>query len=285
VGLLAASTAYAIWGVFPFFYHQLNGVPPFEVLCHRICWSLLFCLILLAAAGKLTELLRTLTTLRSLVGLLLSGLCVSINWGAYIWAVSHDQALDASMAYYAMPLVTVGLGVALLRERLTRRQGFAIAIVIASVVLLTIDRGRLPWVVLTLPISFGLYGFVRKLVVVDALVGVTIETLLLTPLALGYLLTRPDGGAILQDSWSIRELLILCGPVTTIPLVLFGFGARRMTLSALGLLQYINPTLQMLIAVILLHEPLAKAQFAAFAMIWLGLLVYSWPAGRERAAG
>ena len=267
--------------MFPLYYHQLNSVPALETLCHRVVWSLVFSMVLLAATGRLGELVKTLTTARTFFGLLASGICVSVNWGTYIWAVAHDQALDASLAYFMLPLVTLGLGVILLREHLSKRQALAVGIVFLAVAILSIDRGNLPWIVVVLPVSFGLYGFVRKLVAVDAYVGVTIETMLVTPLALGYLLTRPEGGALLTESWTIKGLLLLCGPVTTIPLVLFGFATHHMKLGTLGLLQYVNPTLQMLVAAILLAEPLEPVRMVTFALIWLGLLVYLWPAAKR----
>jgi len=256
-------------------------VPALEVLCHRVIWSLAFSLVLLGATGRLGELWRTLRTAKTFFGLLASGTAVSINWGAYIWAIGHNQALDASLAYFALPLVTLGLGVVLLREHLSKRQSIAVGIVILAVAILGIDRGNLPWVVVVLPISFGLYGFIRKLVVVDAFVGVTVETLLLAPLALFYLLTLPEGTALAHGPLNIKILLLLCGPLTTIPLVMFAFGARHMKLSTLGLLQYVNPTLQMLVAVLLLGETLEWVRLVSFGLIWVGLLIYLWPAKRS----
>lgn len=279
--MLSAALAYVIWGLFPLFFHQLNGVAPLEVLCSRILWSGLFSLVLVTLIGKLPDLMRAVTTPKTLFGLLASGCCVTINWGSYIWAVAHDQALDASLAYYALPLVTLALGMVLLHERLTRRQSAALAIVVLAVLLLTLDRGRLPWILLALPISFGLYGYLRKLIVVDALVGVTVEGLLLAPFAALFLASQPGGGALVTAPLSIKLLLLLCGPITTIPLVLFTFGARRLTLTSLGLLQYLNPTLQMLTAVLLLDEPLGRVQMLCFLLIWLGLALYSLPVGRQ----
>jgi chloramphenicol-sensitive protein RarD len=223
------------------------------------------------------ELLRTLTDRKLMLGLAASGFCVSINWGGYIWAIQAGHALDSSLAYYILPLVNLGLGVLILREKLSLRQGLSIIGVVLAVVLLTIDRGQLPWIVLLLPASFGLYGLLRKMVAVDAMIGVTVETLLVAPLAIVYLVMQPDGGALTQDSWTIKTLLVLCGPMTTIPLILFTYGARRMKLSSLGLLQYINPTIQMFVAAFVLGEPIHRLQMFAFLLIWGGLVVYSWP--------
>ena len=271
--------------MFPLFYHQLAGVSAFEVLCHRIVWSALLCMILLAARGKLGELKAAVADRRTLLRLTISGVCISANWGGYIWAITQGRALDASMAYYVLPLVMLALGVVLLGEKIGLRQAVAIAVMVAGVALLAIDRGEVPWVVVILPISFGLYALVRKLVVVDAMVGVTVETLFLAPFAIAYLMTRPDGGALATGDWTIRSLLILCGPVTTVPLVLFSFGARRLALGTIGLMQYVNPTLQALLAVALLQEELSRLQTVTFILIWLGLAIYSLPIRRAVRAG
>ena len=263
--------------MFPVYYHQLAAISAIEVLCHRIVWSALLCVILLAARGKLGELKAVVSDRRTLLKLMASGVCISINWGGYIWAITEGRALDASMGYYVLPLVMLALGLVLLGEKIGPRQGVAIAVMVAGVVLLAVDRGRVPWIVVILPVSFGLYGLVRKLVVVDAMVGVTVEALLVAPFALAYLLTRPDGGALVQGDWTVQSLLILCGPVTTAPLVLFSFGARRLALSTLGLMQYVNPTMQALCAVLLLHENLSRLQGITFGLIWLGLAIYSLP--------
>jgi chloramphenicol-sensitive protein RarD len=285
LGFLAALSAYLIWGMFPVYYHQLATISAVEVLCHRIVWSALLCLILLAARGKLGELKAAVTDRRTLMRLIASGICISINWGGYIWAITQGRALDASMAYYVLPLVMLALGVLLLGEKIGPRQGLAIAVMVAGVALLAVDRGEVPWIVVILPVSFGLYALVRKLVVVDAMVGVTVEALLLAPFAAAYLLTRPDGGALVTGDWTVKSLLILCGPVTTVPLVLFSYGARRLAMSTIGLMQYVNPTMQALLAVLLLRESLSQLQSVTFGLIWLGLAIYSLPIrGAERAS-
>ncbi len=239
----------------------------------------------MAARGKLGDLRAAITHRRTVLGLLASGFCVSVNWGTFIWAVAMGRALDASLAYYVMPLVMLLLGVLFLKETLSPRQYAAIAVMAVAVALLTYDRGQLPWVVVVLPVSFGLYGLVRKLVVVDSIVGVTVETLLMAPFALAFLLSRPEGGALIQGSWDVQALLVACGPVTTLPLVLFGFGARRLPLSTMGVLQYVNPTVQGLMAVVILGEALGRLQLASFALIWAGLLIYSLPARGRVAQG
>ena len=283
--MLAALSAYVIWGLFPLYFHALAGVTAIEVLCHRIVWGAVVCLLLLAGRGKLGDLRAALTGRRTLLGLAASGACISINWGSFIWAVSVGRALDASLAYYVLPLVMLLLGVLFLKERPGARQWLAIAVMAAAVALLTYDRGELPWVVVAVPISFGLYGLARKLVAVDAMVGVTVETLLLTPFAAAYLLTRSGGGALVMDTFDIKALLLGCGPLTILPLVLFTYGARRLSLSTAGVLQYINPTMQALIAVAVLGEMLTRLQMVTFALIWTGLAIYSIPARTRVAQG
>jgi chloramphenicol-sensitive protein RarD len=271
--------------MFPLYFHQLVSVSAFEVLCHRIVWSALLCVILLAVRGKLGELIAVIADRRMLLRLTVSGICISANWGGYVWAVAQGRALDASLAYYVLPLVMLALGVLLLGEKVGPRQALAIAVMVAGVVLLAIDRGEVPWIVVILPISFGFYALVRKVVVVDAMVGVTVEALLLAPFAIAYLATRADGGGFIAGDWAVKSLLILCGVVTTVPLVLFSYGARRLPLSTIGLMQYVNPTLQALSAVLLLHEPLSRLQTITFALIWAGLVLYSLPGRRAERAG
>ena len=255
------------------------------MLCHRIVWSALLCVSLLAVRGKLGELRAVMGDRKTLLGLAASGVAISVNWGGYIWAVSQGRALDASMAYYVLPLVMLLLGVVILKERLGTRQWAAIGVMAAAVALLTYDRGGLPWVVVVLPISFGLYGLARKMVAVDAMVGVTVETLLLAPFAAAYLLTRSSGGALMVDTIDIKVLLIACGPVTTVPLVLFAYGARRLSLATAGVLQYVNPTVQALMAVAVLGERLTRLQMVTFGLIWLGLVIYSFPMRGRVAQG
>lgn len=272
-----------IWGIFPVYFHRLTAFSAVEVLCHRIVWSALLCVILLAVGGKVGELRAAFADRRTLLRLAISGICVSINWGGYIWAVSQGRALDASLAYYVLPLFMLAVGVVVLREKIGLRQGLAIAIMVAGVALLAIDRREVPWIVLILPLSFSGYALVRKLVAVDPLTGVTVETLLLAPFALAYLATRPEGGALVTGGWVVQSLLVFCGPLTTLPLVLFSYGARHLSLSVNGLMLYVNPTLQTLLAVLMLHEPLSRLQCITFGLIWLGLAIYSLPSrGAER---
>jgi chloramphenicol-sensitive protein RarD len=277
---LAAFIAYTSWGVFPLYFKALSSVPAFEVLAHRISWSALLTLVLALAGGKGRDIGRVFIDPKRLLGLTASALCISLNWVCFIWAVGNGHALDSSLGYFLYPLCAVFLGAAVLKERLTLRQTAAIALVCVGVVVLASGIGQIPWLVIAFPVTFGLYALLRKVVVVDALVGLTVETLLLTPAALIYLALRPDGGAIFNQGPMLAFLLIASGPLTAIPLVLFAYGARRLKLSTLGLLQYLNPTIQMAIAVLAFGETFTVSHAITFAFIWAGLMLYSVPLRR-----
>lgn len=252
------------------------------MLAHRVAWSAVLTALLVIFSGKTGQLAEVLTDRRRLAGLAGSATCISLNWVAFIWAVGNGHALDASLGYFLYPLCAVVLGAALLGERLTGRQKAAVALVCVGVGVLAAGLGRVPWLVLAFPSTFGLYALLRKVVAVDALVGLAVETLLLFPLAILFLVSRPDGGALLAGGPSTSLLLVASGPVTAIPLILFAYGARRLRLSTLGLIQYINPTIQMAIAVLAFGEAFNSTHAVTFACIWAGLVLYSVP--RRQAA-
>jgi len=279
-GALAALGAYLCWGMFPLYFKALAGTPATEVLAHRIAWGVLTTVGLVLALGKGEALAAVFHDRKRLLGLAGSALCITINWGVYIWSVGHHHALDASIGYYVLPLVSLVLGAIFFKERLNLRQMVSVLLVIIGVGVLASGLQGFPWIVVTLSLSFGGYGLLRKLVPVDALVGLAVETLLLSPLAIVFLLTRDGGGALFSGGWT-TALLIASGPVTALPLVLFAHGARRLKLSTLGLMQYINPTIQMSIAVLLFGETFAPTHGVTFAFIWGGLLLYSLPSKRR----
>ncbi len=233
--------------------------------------------------GKLELLLAIFRDRRRLPGLVGSAVCISINWGFYIWAVGQGRALEASLGYFIYPLFMVLLGAVVLGERLNRRQGAAVVLVCAGVTSLAVGQGGIPWLVLVFPLSFGLYGLLRKMVPVEALVGLTVETLLLFPFAAIFLWSRPGGGALATGDLGTTGLLLAAGPVTTLPLLLFAYGARRLKLSTLGLMQYLNPTMQMAIAVLVFGEAFTTAHAITFACIWAGVALYSLPLDRAFA--
>lgn len=290
LGILFASTAYAIWGLFPLYFKALLDIPPTEILVHRIVWSLAFLALVLAWRKQWAWIVGLVHQPKVLAGFTASALLLSANWFVYIWAVNNGRVIDASLGYFINPLVSVLLGSVLLHERLRPVQWAAVALAGAGVAWLTWHGGHLPWIGLALALSFGFYGLLRKTAALGALEGLSLETAILFPVALGYLfmLTLDDRNAFATASTSSQWLLAAAGPITAIPLLLFGAAARRIPLSLLGLLQYIGPTLQLLLGVWLYHEPFGGARLAGFALIWAALALYSmesmwraWSAGRN----
>ena len=290
-GLAAGAAAFTIWGLFPVYLHPLRGVPALQVIAHRITWSCLFLVAWLLLRGELGDLRATLARPALLARLALTATLISINWLVYVWAVTHSHVVDTSLGYYINPLVNVLLGVIVLRERLNRAQWTAIGLAALAVLYLALLAGRPPWIAGTLAVSFSLYGFVRKVISVEALPGLTTETLLLMPLAAGYLAwcQWAGSGALTTQGAGVAALLIGSGLITAIPLFLFAYGARLLPYSTVGVLQYIAPSLQLLCGVVLYRESFGPARAAGFALIWAALLIYAvdglWRArGAARAA-
>ena len=276
-GLAAGAAAFTIWGLFPVYLHPLRGVPALQVIAHRITWSCLFLVAWLLLRSELGDLRVVLARRALLARLALTATLISINWLVYVWAVTHSHVVDTSLGYYINPLVNVLLGVIVLRERLNRAQWTAIGLAALAVLYLALLAGRPPWIAGTLAVSFSLYGFVRKIISVEALPGLTTETLLLMPLAVGYLAwcQWAGSGALTAQGAGVAALLIGSGLVTAIPLFLFAYGARLLPYSTVGVLQYIAPSLQLLCGVVLYHESFGPARAAGFALIWAALLIYA----------
>ncbi|MEO8598340.1 MAG: EamA family transporter RarD [bacterium] len=287
-GMFFAATAYILWGLFPLYFKLLQSVPAQQILMHRIIWSLAFVLVVLAWRRQWQWLPKVFRQPKVLLGFGASALLLSTNWLIYILAVNSGRVVDASLGYFITPLVSVLFGYLLLKERLRPLQWGAIALAAAGVVWLTWHSGQLPWIGLALAASFGTYGLLRKTAALGPLEGLTLETLLLFPLALGYLtlLSLQDQNAFHSAPAATSWLLAAAGPITAIPLLLFAAGARRIPLSTLGFLQYITPTLQLLFGVWLYHEPFSGARLIGFATIWTALAIYSmeglWQAHRSR---
>lgn len=275
-GTLYALVAFGIWSGFPAFFKLLADVPSTEVLAHRIIWSLVFVGILLAVRGAWRTLGTVFSDRRLLLQLCLSSTLVSINWFVFIWAVANDRVLESSLGYFINPLINVLLGVLLLGERLRRLQWAAIALAAAGVLFLIVKLGELPWVALTVAVTFGCYGLVRKQTRVDPFSGLFVETLLLTPLAFGYLLwlNRHGAGQFLHTTLSSDLLLVLAGILTALPLLLFTAAAQRLRLSTLGLLQYTVPSGHFLLAVLAFGEPFTAVHVVTFGCIWSALAIY-----------
>ena len=281
-GVTAALLAYGLWGLMPLYFRLMAPATAIEVVAHRIVWSLALLLLWLGVRGQLGPLWRRLDA-RLLARLALAALLVSVNWLTHVWAVTHGRTLDASLGYFLLPLFNVALGVLLLGERLTRGEWIGVMLAALGVGYLALVSPRLPWVALVLAASFGVYGLVKKQTELPAAEGMALETGLLALPALavlGWLATRGQL-AFGQAGAGTDALLISTGVMTTVPLVAFAVAARRLTLAALGMLQYISPTLQFLLGVFVLHEPVDAQRLAGFAAVWLGLLVFSAGAYRR----
>ncbi|HEY5102577.1 MAG TPA: EamA family transporter RarD [Steroidobacteraceae bacterium] len=276
-GYVAALAAFVFWGFLPLYFMPLHDVPAVQVVAHRVVWSFALVLGAMALRGELGEIRATLVDSGVLVRLLGSAAFISINWIMYVWAIAHGHVVDASLGYFITPLVNVLMAVVVLSERLNRLQWTAVALAALGVTYLTLETGELPWICLTLGFSFATYGLIRKIVHVEALAGLATETLLLMPLALGYLIWCEAAGsaALGHASLEIDALLIGSGPVTATTLFLFAYSARRIPLSTLGVLNYIAPTLQLACGVFIFHEPFGRAHAIGFALIWTALLLYA----------
>ncbi len=286
-GLAYGFAAYGLWGLVPLFWKLLAHVDPLEVLAHRVIWGALTFVIIARLAGAGPMLVAALRERRTLAVMALSGTLLAINWGTFILAVATDRLLDASLGYFINPLVSVALGMLVLRERMRPLQWVAIAAASIGVAVLAWQVGRVPWISLVLALSFGSYGLVRKTAKVDSLVGSTIESALLVPVAVMYLLVVATwGSGRLGNSDAVEHgLLIATGVVTAVPLLLFTSAARRLPLSTIGFLQYLTPSLQFLIAVFVFHEAITTDRLLAFGFIWSGLLAFSLDLWRRRPAG
>ncbi|WP_148715133.1 EamA family transporter RarD [Chitinolyticbacter meiyuanensis] len=288
-GILYALAAYLLWGLLPLFLKQLHGIPPTEVLLHRMVWSLVFLGAILAVRRHWSWLRGALRNRALLARFAASALLLAINWFTYIWAVNANRVIDASLGYFINPLISVLLGVVLLRERLRVGQWLAVAVAAAGVAWLTWLAGQLPWIALTLALSFGFYGLLRKTAQLGALEGLSLETLIFFPIAggaLAWLLGSGQAGFDSASGW-VQFLCLMAGPFTAVPLLLFAAGARRLPLSLLGILQYSGPTVQLLLGIFLWHEPFGGAKALGFALIWAALALYTlegWWASRMRVA-
>ncbi|GGX83995.1 EamA family transporter RarD [Massilia dura] len=276
-GVLNATTAFLLWGLFPLYFHAIGEVPPVEILAHRMVWSLLFLCIVLTVRRQWKWLPDVLRKPKVVATFAASALLLSANWFIYIWAVNNGHVIDASLGYFITPLFNVLLGLFVLKERLRGGQWIAIGVAAAGVAWLTWQAGTLPWIALVLAATFGAYGLLRKTAALAALEGLSFETLLLFPLAAGYVVWLTVHGAntfVNTPSDTTRALLVAAGPITAIPLLLFAAGARKIPLSVLGMLQYIAPTIQMVLGLVVFHETFTSARLAGFIVIWSALALY-----------
>ncbi len=276
-GVFYAAAAFISWGLLPAYWKLLQGMPALEILSHRVVWSFVFVAILLSISRQWRPLLRVVSTPKLAGALLLSTLFITANWFLYIWAVTHNHILDTSFGYYINPLFSVLLGVVVMRERLNRLQWAAVGIAALGVAVMTWHYGRLPWIALTLSVTFGLYGLCKKMTPVDSMVGLGIETGLLMPWLLGYILFRQIHGigAFGALSPSTTALLVFSGIVTFLPLYWFAQAAKCIPLSHVGFMQYISPTIALTLGVLVYHEPFTRIHLIGFGCIWCALILYS----------
>ena len=263
--------------MFPLYFHLLDGVSPVEVVANRVVWSLLFLAILTTVTRTWAKTLAATRNRRHVGMLAIAAVFLVVNWGIYVYAVLTSQVVEASLGYFINPLVSVGLGVVLLRERLRQGQWAAVALAVLAVAVLTVSYGRLPWISLALAVSFGVYGLIKKQVGTGAVESLTIETAVVAPVALAVMVGFAAGGqsALTGEGPTMSLLLVLLGPVTALPLLAFGGAATRIPLSTLGLMQYFTPVLQFLLGVFVFGETMTATRWIGFLLVWLSLVVMS----------
>lgn len=277
-GFLLALGAYLLWGLLPFYMKAVAHLPLAEVIAHRIVWSVPIAAAVLVWAGRTADFKAAIRSPRTISMAALTAALISVNWGIYVWAIAVDRTVETALGYYINPLVSVVVGALLLGERLDRLQIAAVVLAAIAVAVLTIEGGKLPWVSLALAFSFAAYGFFRKTLPIGPSQGFLLEVLLLSVPALGYIgyLIMTGQDHIISSNATDMALLMGCGPITSVPLLLFAFGAKLLRLSTIGIMQYIAPTMVFLIAVLIFNEPFGTTQAVAFALIWAALAVYSW---------
>ncbi len=277
-GFFFALSAYLLWGVLPIFLKPIAHIPAYEVLAHRIVWSVPLAGIILVALGRTADLKTAFRSPRTLMMAALTACMITVNWGIYVWAIAANRTIEASLGYYINPLVNVVIGAVLLGERLSKAQMVAVVLATIAVIVLTVDAGGLPWVSLTLAISFGFYGYFKKTLPIGPSQGFFLEVLILCLPAAAYIiwLQARGEGQFLGAQPADTGWLMFTGVSTTVPLVLYAFGARLLRYSTIGLMQYLAPTMVFLIAIFVFHEPFNTTKAIAFALIWIGLVIYTW---------
>ncbi|MES0059725.1 EamA family transporter RarD [Mesorhizobium sp. M0041] len=283
-GFLLALGAYLLWGLLPFYMKAVAHLPLIEVIAHRIVWSVPIAAAVLVWAGRTADFKAAIRSPRSIAMAALTATLISVNWAIYVWAISVDRTVETALGYYINPLVSIVVGALLLGEKLDRLQIAAVLLAAVAVAVLTVDAGKLPWVSLALAFSFAAYGFFRKTLPIGPSQGFLLEVLLLSVPALAYIVFLVVNGQdhFISSNGTDMALLIGCGPVTSVPLLLFAFGAKLLRLSTIGIMQYIAPTMVFLIAVLIFDEPFGTTQAIAFALIWAALAMYSWSMFRGR---
>jgi chloramphenicol-sensitive protein RarD len=276
-GAIYGFLAYLLWGSFPLFFLLLARAGPVEILAHRIVWSLVAVAVILVVRRNLAGIIEVVRDRRRLGLMAAAALLIGLNWGVFIYAVNSDHVIEGSLGYFITPIVSAAFGVMVFRERLRPRQLAALGLGLVAVLVLTVDYGRLPWVALTLALSFGTYGLVKKIAGVGAAESLAIETLLLLIPAIAYLIALEVSGnaSFGHEGTDLTLLLIACGPVTAVPLLLFGAAVTRTRLTIMAMLQYITPVLQFLVGLLVQDEAMPTSRWVGFALVWLALLLLS----------
>jgi len=274
-GVIYALLAYVSWGVLPIYWKLLDSILFLDILAHRILWSTV-CTLMLCLLIKRKYLLNYFTNAQSLKRLTVTGLIVTINWGVYIYAINSEQVVEAALGYFINPLVSIVLGMVFLGEKLNKIQFSAFLVAMLGVAYLTVNYGHFPWIAIALALSFGVYGLLKKKMNYDSMSALAVETTLIVPLALGYLIFGTSNGAasFVTSDISVIVLLILAGIVTALPLYWFGLAAVKIPLYSIGFFQYISPTINLFIGIYLFHEAFTTTHAVSFAFIWVGLALY-----------
>jgi chloramphenicol-sensitive protein RarD len=277
-GYWSAIGCYAIWGVMPIYMRWLQALPPIQIVAHRIIWSCLILFILLGLKKSFRPLITAVLTPKLLGIYTISALCVSSNWMLYVWGVNNGFMVETSLGYFINPLVSVLLGVLVLGERLHRLQTVAVIVAVFGVVYVGFSYSSVPWLAIAVAITFGLYGLIRKMGPLGASHGLTLETLILLPVAFAYLflMENDHGGSFLRHGWRMELMLVGAGLFTTVPLLLFNSAAQKISLIFLGIFQYISPSMQFLLGVFLYHEPVNQNNLIGFMLVWCGLLIFAF---------
>ena len=283
-GLIVGAAAYAMWGVFPLYWTLLKPAGAIEILAHRVFWSLAVMAVLVVALRRVSQFKEILSTPRTRMFIMVASVVIAVNWGAFIWGVNNGHVVETSLGYFINPLVTVMMGVVLLGERLRRLQWVAMGIATVAVLGLTIEYGRPPWVALVLAFSFGTYGLAKKKANAGAVESLALETLLLAPIALGYLLFLGSQGtsSFGNAGTGHAALLVSTGIVTAIPLICFGAAATRVSMTTLGLLQYLAPTIQFVLGLVVFHEPMTAMRWVGFILVWVALAIFTFELVKHR---
>lgn len=286
-GMLFAFGAYTIWGVFPLFWKLLDHVSSLEILLGRVIWSFVFTTIFIVLIGKRKQLMEDLSYLwhnkRQFYSLMAASFFISINWYIYIWAVTHERVLEASMGYYINPIISVVFGMLFFKEKLSRSTIIALVVALLGVLVMTLNYGQVPWASLLLAFSFAVYGVLKKRIVLEATRGLAIETLFIVPIALLYYLYlfSNDSMQFLHVSWQTDILMMISGIFTAIPLILFAKGAQRIPMYLLGFIQYVSPTIGFFLGVFLYKEPFTQVELVAFGCIWTAIAIFSYSSIHE----